>query len=174
MIRLLLISTLFAAFATPNASSASGIKQPAGWEVEYVNASCIVNKGAAGVANDPPWLIKMGYLHGDQLIFMFSASNSGAQNLKIPKGLSAWFVVDGVNFKSGGISNQSGELVLPVENSIRLQKALFSANTLGIRIQHQNQPKPIELLSLDLGNIQGAMEWLRSCNGIGVGALPRR
>ena len=152
--------------------SQAATKQPRGWGVQYQDASCIVSTETAGSEGDPPWRIKMGYLAGNQLIFLFSAYNTHLEKLEFPKNAKAWFVVDGKLFYSLGIFNQSGELVLPIENGLKLQKALASAKSLGIRVQMPESAKPIDAADFELANIPGAMEWLRTCSVIGVGALP--
>lgn len=148
------------------------IKQPTGWTVQYLNASCIVNTEAFDPDSDP-FAIKMGYLAGNQLIFIVSIHNKHWRNVAPPKGTRAWIVVDAVDFQSMNISNHSGELVLPVENSIKLQKALAKAKILGMKMQVPGSAERRLVANFELRDIPGAINWLDTCNLIGVGALPR-
>lgn len=156
-----------------HATVGGAIKQPTGWDVQYQDTNCVVFTKASGSENEPEWSIKMGYLSGNQLIFMFSASNSALHDLQFPKNTKAWLIVDGKDFEAIGISNKSGELIAPVENGLKLQKALDSAKSLEIQVQVPQSNKRISAAEFELDNIPGAMEWLRSCTVMGVGALPR-
>lgn len=168
----LAIISILSIIVAPNSFASGVVKQPKGWGVQYVDGSCVVHTDAAGAGNDPPWFIKMGYLHGDQLRFMFSASNANFRNYKMPIKTKAWLVVDGVSFTAINITYHSGQFVIPVENRIKLQNALSNAHSLGIKLQEPRFPKPVDLTSFTLANISGAMDWLKTCSLIGVGALP--
>jgi hypothetical protein len=158
--------------AKESPSPSTAVKQPKNWGVQYQDASCIVRTDAAGSGDDAPWFIKMGYLHGNQLIFIFSAANTELKSVQLPENTKGWLTVDGKAFASIGISNEDGELVLPVENGMKLQTALAKAKNLGIEIQHQQSTDRINVMDFDLYNIPGAVEWLKTCHLIGVGALP--
>jgi hypothetical protein len=122
-------------FPVKSTKNKTSIKQPQGWDVQYLDASCIVTTYAEGETKETSWRIKMGYLAGDQLIFMFSVYNSGFKDLTTPKKIKAFLLVDNKSYKAIGFTNQSGELVLPVENSIKLQGSLSSAKSVGIKVQ---------------------------------------
>ncbi len=147
------------------------VKQPDGWVVEYVDASCIVHTKV--LSDRLPWSIKMGHIAGHQLILMFSASNDSLRNSTIPEQTEAWFTVDGMDFPALGVTLQDGEIVLPVENGLQLQKALASATTVGVKIQARKSASRIQLAAFSLNNIAGAIQWLSTCNLIGAGAVPK-
>lgn len=149
------------------------VVQPKNWDVQYQDASCIVRTGAAGASGDAPYQIKMGYLHGNQLILLFSVANEAYQGIKFPEQTEASFMVDGRPFKAMGIDKVNNEIVLPVSNSIELQKALTRAKTLGIRVKIPTRKASVTVVSLQLDNISGAVQWLQSCSAIGAGALPK-
>lgn len=161
----------FMLLGTSNAMASGTIKQPAGWKVQYIDASCIAQTDTAGAEDNPQWHIKMGYIAGSKDFFMFSTSNPALRDVKIPAATKAWFVVDGKNFEALSLSNQLGELVLPVENGLKLQEALSSAKTVGIKIYSKKSAKQIEIASFDLENISGAMKWLNTCSVSGIKAL---
>lgn len=152
---------------------AANVKHPEGWGVQYVDASCIVNTTASGAEKqDAPWYIKMGYLHGNQLILIFSISNGKLPLTSFPKSTQAWFVVDSKKFESIGISNIKGELILSVENGVNLQKAMAKAKKLGIQVKFPGQSEDHLLGDFALANIKGAAQWLNECAVIGIGAFP--
>lgn len=159
--------------AKESSSPHTTVIQPKNWDVQYVDASCIVNADAAGADDDAPWHIKMGYLNGNQQIFMFSVANSKVNIVQLPENTTSWLTVDGMDFSSIGISNKNGELVLPVENEMKLQTALAKAKSLGIKIQRQQSTDRVKVMDFNLDNIPGAMKWLETCNQIGVDALPK-
>lgn len=155
------------------ASISQTVAQPKNWGVQYQDASCIVHTDAAGASGDSPYQIKMGYLHGNQLVLLFSISNEAYQRVKFPQGTKAFFMVDNHPFKAMGIDKIKNEIVLPVENSIELQRALTHARALAIRVTIPTRKAPIDIVSLQLENISGAVRWLQSCSTIGAGALPK-
>ena len=159
-----------------NLSSSSAVEQPKNWGVQYVNNSCIVLTDAAAGEDHPRYDIRMGYIDGNQLIFIFSFSqgNEYADATDFPPpGTKVWLAVDGVQFEAMGISNVSGELITAAENSIRLQKALANATSIGVNIQFPESPQPQSLQEFTLANIPGAVAWLDACNLVGAGALPK-
>ncbi len=143
------------------------MEQPEGWDTHYQDGSCIVS------TNDPPWRIKLGHLHGMQLILIFSAQNDAWKEVELPEGTSAWLAVDGNVFEAIGISNINGELILTTENSLKLQRSLYSAKDISINVKAPHMDTPIQLINFTLDNIPSAIRWLNTCNVIGVGALPR-
>lgn len=152
---------------------AGPVEQPEGWGVQYEDASCIVHTESAGASpRDPDWKIKMGYLSGNQLIFIFSAQNYSLRSLGIPANSMAWLVVDGKDFRSLGISAIDGELIVSAENGLALQRALATARKIGAKIQTPSHASPVDLMDFSLFNIPGAIEWLGACNMVGIGALP--
>lgn len=159
--------------STSQVIRAAGVKQPKGWGVQYIDASCIVNTTAAGSEeNDPPWSIKMGYLHSHQLILMFSVLNEELDDTQFPKSTQAWFIVDKHKFKAIGISNVKKELILSVENSLNLQKRMTKAKSLGIEVKFPGEQKPLPLVHFELAHIPEAVEWLNTCVLVGVGSIP--
>jgi hypothetical protein len=153
------------------ATQEESVKQPDGWVVQYVDASCIVHTKV--LSDKTPWSIKMGHIAGNQLILMFSASNDALRNSTIPEQTEAWFTVDGKDFPALGVTLQDGEIVLPVENGLQLQKALASATTVGVKIQARRSASRIQLAEFTLTNIGGAAQWLSTCNLIGAEAMPK-
>ncbi len=159
-----------------NPSSSSIVKQPKNWGAQYINNSCIVLTDAAAGEGHPRYDIRMGYIDGNQLIFIFSFSqgNEYADATDFPPpGTKVWLAVDGAQFEAMGISNVSGELITTAENSIRLQKALANATSIGVNIQFPDSPQPQSLQEFTLANIPGAVAWLDACNLVGAGALPK-
>lgn len=174
MKRLLCISAILMISSSFSDYVFADIKDPTGWHGQYADASCFVRTGVLPRDDIPPWTISMGYVAGDQLIFFFTAYNSDLHDAEVPEGLPAWFMVDETAFEALGIHNNNGQLVLPIENSLRLQRALNTATGLGIAIHHADAPRPVMLAHFSLSNIRGAIEWLTTCNALGVRALPQR
>lgn len=155
-----------------NAASAATVKQPEGWGVQYQNGSCVAITNAQSQSPDgPEWEIRMGYISGNQLIFMFSAESTGISKKAFPAETKAWFTVDGRAFDALNISIQGDAIIVPTENSIELQKQLATAKSIGIRFQLPSNSYPFDI-PFELFNISGAIDWLNSCNMIGAGALP--
>ncbi len=167
------VAVITLGLATMAYAGHSRVKQPKGWNVQYQDASCVVSTQVNDPdTNLPAWHIKMGYLVGNQLIFIFSEANTKFRSVKLPEDTKAWFTVNGERFAAMSISNQNGELVLPIENSLKLQSALRRAKSVGSEIQLPNQSKRINAGEFDLANVPAAIKWLDECNLIGVGALP--
>jgi len=173
LVKLKLYALVAALICLSQAAIAGPVKQPKGWSVNYQDASCTVYTRSAGASpTDSDWGIKMGYIAGNQLIFMFSAKTSGLSQLKIPSDTKAWLTVNGNEFSALGVVVKEGEIIVPTENSLALQKALAAGKQIGARIQTPAHTSPVDIMKFDLFNIPGARRWLDSCNMIGVGALP--
>ena len=168
----MLISTsLFLSF--PATSAGKPVKQPRNWGVSYQDASCIVMTNAADDTGDPTAnQIKMGYLGGNQLLLLFSISNKQFSGLKLPDGTKARFTVDGKPFSAFGVRIVGDEIIYMVNNSMELQRALGHAKALGGEIKLPDKPSYVTANDLALSNIPDAVEWLDTCNVLGVGALP--
>jgi hypothetical protein len=152
----------------------SKIEQPKGWRVQFVDAACTVETSAAAAnAEESPWIIRMGYLAGNQLVFMFSAESEAYRSQQIPEKTLAWFLVGDESFPALRASIVRNELIVPVENSLKLQRALTNARSLGVKILLPNSSSPAPIAGFELSNIQGAMDWLSACNLVGAGALPQ-
>ncbi len=161
-----------AASTNSDTASAASVKQPEGWGVQYQDGSCVAITNAQSQSpDDPEWEIRMGYISGNQLIFMFSAETTGISKKAFPAKTKAWLTVDGRAFDALNISIQGEAIIVPTENSIELQKQLATAKNVGIRFQLPSSSSPFDI-PFDLFNILGAIDWLNSCNVIGAGALP--
>lgn len=167
----LIVSLLFANPIV--ASSAESVEQPKNWGVMYQDASCIVMTNAGDDENPTENEIKMGYLHGNQLILLFSVSNKQHKGLKLPDGTKARFLVDGKPFKAMGVNIVGDQFIFTVDNSMELQKALMHAKKLAGEIKLPSKPGYILATELTLSNIPGAVRWLQACSVVGVGALPK-
>lgn len=147
------------------------VPKPAGWTPQYVNASCVVTTSVDSGEKNHPWTIRIGFMANQQLVFLYSFSQEKLKGLQIPKDLRAYLDVDGTLFEAMGISNQNGELVIPVENNIKLQQRLKSARSIGVKIKRSGADQLAEISNFTLQNIPGAMRWLDQCNLLGIRAL---
>lgn len=149
------------------------VEKPENWSVQYIDDSCIVNTSANGAGGESPSHIKMGYMSGNQLIFMFSVSNDALKNVELPESMKAKLTAQGENYETIGPVIRQGELIIPVKNSFDLQASLKSSGDIGIKIFQPGKESQAAKLKYRLKNISGAIDWLDACNKLGARAIPQ-
>lgn len=136
---------------------------PKGWSVNYVESSCIVKTKAKDDASKI-WTVSMGYLYGDETVFVYMISNEMLQGKQLTDIVGSWFVVNNRSeFPAIGTKIVGDQMITVVKNSAQLKRAISSGKILGVGVQRANSGSKTLMMPFALSNLSGAMKWLSVC-----------